>query len=323
MVLGEQPPGRPRRRHPARREAAVPADAYRARRRRRRRARQRPAWAAADAGSAPAARCAGGSGGAGDRAGQPGRGRRSRAPRGRDRAAALGAADLDLPRSPYAAGLDPRLGHQPRELPRIARRGGAGRAGRHDPGGSRAAQPLHRQSAGHDAARIRRDRSRSTSWSISPRSSAARSSAPARCSPSTAIEMDLAPGPADAAARCRAVRAGAVQSPGQCREICAARLARPHRGAARGRRGSTPGARRRRGNPARRLSSASSTSSTACRRPTAAAPAPGSASPSAAASSRRWAGPSSAGNRQDRRGAVFTITLPVPAEEGAARERDA
>ena len=54
-------------------------------------------------------------------------------------------------------------------------------------------------------------------------------SAPARSSPSTSIEVELAPGPADAEARPRAVRAGAVQSSGQRRQICAGRLHRPLR----------------------------------------------------------------------------------------------
>ena len=40
-------------------------------------------------------------------------GHRPRAAAGRDRAAARGAADLDLARSAHAAGLDPRVGDQP------------------------------------------------------------------------------------------------------------------------------------------------------------------------------------------------------------------
>ena len=138
--------GRPRRRHAARRQAPVPADAHRARRGRRRRPRQRPAGPAADARPAPAARCAGRPGGARHRAHQSRRGRRPRAARGRDRAAALGAADLDLARSAHAAGLDPRLGHQPRSLSRRARRRGAGRAdrarSRRRPSGSTASSPI-------------------------------------------------------------------------------------------------------------------------------------------------------------------------------------
>ena len=58
--------------------------------------------------------------------------------------------------------------------------------------------------------------------------------------------------------------------------------------------------------------SASSTSSTGCRRATRCAPAPGSASPSRAASSRPCGGTIAAANRTDRKGAVFTISLPVP-----------
>ena len=65
-----------------------------------------------------------------------------------------------------------------------------------------------------------------------------------------------------------------------------------------------------------------STSSTAWAAPIAGVPEPGSAWRSAAASSRRWAARITAGNRTDRPGATFTITLPVlgrgeatPAEE--------
>ena len=68
------------------------------------------------------------------------------AARGRDRAAALGAADLDLARSAHAAGLDPGLGDQPQALSRRARRGGAGRAdrarSRTRPSGSTASSPI-------------------------------------------------------------------------------------------------------------------------------------------------------------------------------------
>ena len=85
-------------------------------------------------------------------------GYRPRQADGGDRAAALGAAHLDLARSAHAAGLDPGFGDQPQDLSRPARRESAGRADRHDPGRIRTAQPLHRQSARHDAARIRRDR---------------------------------------------------------------------------------------------------------------------------------------------------------------------
>ena len=68
MGLAEQSSGRARLGYAARRQAAVPADAHRARRRRRRRHRQRQARAAADARPAPAARRPNRPGRAGDRA---------------------------------------------------------------------------------------------------------------------------------------------------------------------------------------------------------------------------------------------------------------
>ena len=102
--------------------------------------------------AAPAGR-AGRPGRAGDRARQPGRGHGPRPAGGGNRPAALGAADLDLARSAHAAGVDPRLRHQPRpaQLDAATPR----RAGAEHPGRSRAAQSLHRQPAGHDAAGIR------------------------------------------------------------------------------------------------------------------------------------------------------------------------
>ncbi len=100
--------------------------------------------------------CARRSGRAGDRAHRSGAGCRAGAPRGRDREAALRAAHLDIARSAHAAGLGPGLGDEPQELSPHARRCRTGRADRHDPGGSRAAQPLHRQPARYDPARSRR-----------------------------------------------------------------------------------------------------------------------------------------------------------------------
>ena len=108
LGLGQRPPGRARLRYAAGRQAAVPADANRARPDRRHRHRRRQDRAAADAGPAPAARCAGGSGRAGDRAGAAGRGHGpGQAHRGIG-PAALGAADLDLARPEDAAGLGAR-----------------------------------------------------------------------------------------------------------------------------------------------------------------------------------------------------------------------
>ena len=74
LGLEQRPPGRARLGYAAGRQAAVPADADRARPDRRHRHRRRPDRAAADAGSAPPAGCAGRSGRARDRAGAAGRG---------------------------------------------------------------------------------------------------------------------------------------------------------------------------------------------------------------------------------------------------------
>ncbi len=82
--------GGSRRGHPARREAPVSADAYRARPGWGDRARQRPPGPAADARSAPSARCPRRPGRACHRAGIPGQGCRAGAAVGGDRAAALG-----------------------------------------------------------------------------------------------------------------------------------------------------------------------------------------------------------------------------------------
>ena len=101
--VGEQPRRRPRLRYASRRQAAVPADAHRARRHRRHRHRQRQARSAAHARPAAAARRAARPGRARDRARAAGRGHGSRRARRRDRAAALGAAHLDLPRPEDAA----------------------------------------------------------------------------------------------------------------------------------------------------------------------------------------------------------------------------
>ena len=216
------------------------------------------------------------------------------AARGRDRAAALGAAHLDLARSAHAACLDPRLRHQPRHL--SATRSTTRRRTEldpHHPGGSRAAQPLHRQSARHDAARIRRDRAahrpRRSRRHRRQRARARR----ARCSPRIASTVDLA-------ADLPMLRLDPVLFEQVLFNLLdnAAKYAPPRHaqsGSRRGARTATVVARRcsTRATAFRPpISSASSTSSIASRPPTASAPAPASASPSAAASSRRWAAPS-------------------------------
>ncbi len=140
--------------------------------------------------------------------------------RGGKRAAARGAAHLHLPRPAHAAGLHPRFGDQPEGSARRAGPGGGNRTARHHSGGSRAPQPLHRQSPGHDAAGIRRagaaagthrhrrrDRQRPA-----PRGTRARTT-PDRDGARGGFAA-VAPGP-------RAVRAGAVQPARQRCEVCA------------------------------------------------------------------------------------------------------
>ena len=113
---------------------------------------------AADAGPAPPARCADRSGRARDRARASGRGHGPGQAHGRDRSPALGAADLDLARSQDAARLGARRGqHAARPVDR-AERCREGRSACDHHRRIRAAQPLHRQSARHDQARIRRHR---------------------------------------------------------------------------------------------------------------------------------------------------------------------
>ena len=102
----------------------------------------------------------------------------------------------------------------------LRRRGTRGIA-RDRAGGSRTAQPLHRQSPRHDAARIRAPSRSSPSWSISARSSAPRSSARASCSRAIASRSRSIPICRCCGSIC-ALRAGAVQSSRQCRQICAA-----------------------------------------------------------------------------------------------------
>ena len=92
--------------------------------------------------------------------------------------------------------------------------------------GSRAAQPLRRQPPRHDAARFRRDRAQARA--DRPRRYRRRP----RCSRAGTIlrrssrRRRSRARPADAVARLRAARAGAVQPAGQCREICARRIRR-------------------------------------------------------------------------------------------------
>ena len=306
--------GRPRLRHAARRQAAVPADAHRPRRHRRGRHRQRQAGPAAHARPAAAARRADRPGRARDRARPPGRGHRPRQAHGRDRPAALGAADLDLARSQDAARRGARRGrHAARPVGRSSTSSQKAELLGDDHRRGRAAQPLHRQSARHDQARVRRDRAeRRPARSRRDR----RQRAAARQQ-----DPGAAPGrgrarrrSADGRARRRAVRAGAVQSARQCRQVRPGRHHDPHPELARRRARSACRCSTRATAFRPTISSASSTSSTARRRATRCAPAPVSVLRSRAASSRPCTAPSRAANRTDRTGAVFTIRLPIPAQ---------
>jgi two-component system sensor histidine kinase KdpD len=119
--------------------------------------------------------------------------------------------------------------------------------------------------------------------------------------------------PADAGARCGAVRAGAVQPARQCREICPGRHHDRDPGPYATAIGLAAGAGRGAGIPPGDLEQRVRQVLSRPERATTFAPAPGSALRSPAASSRQWAAPSSATNRADRSGAVLTIRLPIPA----------
>ena len=252
---------------------------------------------------------------AGDRARPSGRGHGPRQAHRRNRAAALGPADVDLARSQDAACRDHGLGRNAaRSLDAIS------------PMPSKAellatiideAERLNRFIANlldmtrlesgavvaeHRAARPRRDRrqraasARQASW----REHRGRGRACRR--------------PADADARCRAVRAGAVQPARQCREICAGRNDDPHPGWRDERARSTCRSWTRATAFRPAISSTSSTSSTGRRKATRCAPAPASGSRSRAASSRPWSGTITAATAPIATGAVFTIRLPIPAQ---------
>ena len=185
----------------------------------------------------------------------------------------------------------------------------------------RAAQPLHRQPARHDQARVGRRRAERRACTMSARSSAARCSAPARSWRSTRSRWSSPPtcrwstldavlfeqvlfnlldnaakyAPAGTTIRIQSWRDGDSRLPA---------------GAGRGRRHSAgrPGAHLRQVLPrAERRPGARRHRARASR--------------SRAASSRPCSGTITAANRTDRSGAVFTITLPVPADSRAAGHR--
>ena len=111
------------------------------------------------------------------------------------------------------------------------------------------------------------------------------------------------------------VRAGAVQPPRQCREIRAAGLDRSGSGLGSTGDASDPADHGRGRRAFRRTSSSgSSTSSTGCARATGCAPAPGLGLSICRGFVEAMGGTIAAANRADRSGAVFTITMPVPAD---------
>ena len=139
-----------------------------------------------------------------------------------DRAAALGAADLDLARPQDAA----RRRARRRRAPCAIFGGKLTDAEKADLLATdhrriRAAQPLHRQPARHDEARIRRDRAERRA-ARSRRDRRQRAAARRQDPGAAPRRAGARAGPADARARRRPVRAGAVQPPRQRREICAA-----------------------------------------------------------------------------------------------------
>ena len=174
----------------------------------------------------------------------------------------------------------------------------------HDPGRSRAPQPFHRQSAGHDAAGIRRGRARSWKRSIWATWSAARSPGARQVLAQHTSQLDTRRRPAD----------GCRLDPVLFEQVLfnlldnAAKYAPPEPTITLDARRATATASRCRsptkgdGIAGRATANACSTNSTACRPPTADAPAPGWGWRSAAALSKRWAAPSRPPIAADRRG---------------------
>ncbi|AWB24751.1 DNA-binding response regulator [Methylobacterium currus] len=248
MDVRPRPPGGPGRRHPAGRQAPVPAPAHRPRHGRGGGARRRQAGAAPHPRPAPAPRRPGRPGRPRHRAGAPRRGPRPGPALGRDRPPAPGPALLALSRPQDAARRGARLRHDPARPRSRPGPGGAGRARGDDDRRGRAAEPLHRQPARHDEARIRRARPEprpprpggdrrdgARAGGQDPRPSPDRAGAEAR--------------PALPAPRRGADGAGAVQSPRQRRQIRAGGQPGADRGLAGGRRGRVADPRRGRGPP--------------------------------------------------------------------------
>ena len=177
----------------------------------------------------------------------------------------------------------------------------------------RAAQPVHRQSARHDQARIRRHRAATPRGTMSARSSAARCGAPARSSCITRCRWSSAP-------ICRCWSSTPCCS-NRCCSTCsdnAAKYAPAGTTISIRERGIRDTSRCRSWTRAtafrRRSWKACSTSSIAHRRAITSAPAPVLASRSPAVLSRRCTARSRPPTAADRSGAMMTIRLPIPAD---------
>ena len=186
-----------------------------------------------------------------DRARPSRRGSRPRQTRRRDGPAPAGAADVDLPRPQDPACRDLVRGNLSARPWRRTVAAGKGGVRRHDHRGIGAAQSLHRQSPRYDKTRIRRDRAASrTSGSRRDRRGRPRAYVADIERPSD--RRRYRGGPADAADRRRAVRAGSFQSSRQCRKIFRTGNARAGRGPPPGRDRRNPHPRRRAGRSALR-----------------------------------------------------------------------
>ena len=110
---------------------------------------------------------------------------------------------------------------------------GPRRPPRHRPRRGRAPQPLHRQPPRHDPPRVRRHRAQRAPPRTSPRSIGSALQRAARVLADHHVDDRPRRRPADGRDRPGALRAGALQPARQRREVRARRLHRPHRGPAR------------------------------------------------------------------------------------------
>ncbi len=199
-----------------------------------------------------------------------------------------------------------------RAQPECAR---TGRTDRHHPGGSGAPQSFHRQSAGHDPAGIGRaapqiwSRWTWVTWWAACCGGRAASHASQRGAGDGA-------GSADAAAGSGAVRAGVVQSVGQCRQICAARHApSPSRARREGRTVEFELLDEGDGIAGSGSANGCSTNSTGCRLRTGKRAGTGLGLAICRGFMEAMGGTITAANRTDGRGAVFTLTVPLASGE--------